>query len=746
MRILFTVMMIWLFVLPHSAQRQGLYKLSPRLREMVLAEGRAPHAALHGSDDSSRRLFADRGGEIHVCAFIKISGDGSELLASHGCKELARFGQVYIADIPVTRLRQLADHHAVKCIEANGHASALMDTTSLIVNATPAHEGCRPLPQAFTGQGVVMGIMDIGFDLTHPTFFDAAHEQYRIKRLWDQISPDTEGSPLYVGRDYQTQDELLTLGRSYDGLIANHGTHTLATAGGSGAGSPYRGVAYESDLCVVANATNENAHLIPSSMHDRYTYAVDALGFKYIFDYADQVGKPCVISFSEGSVQDFLGYDQLYYEVLDSLTGPGHIIVASAGNASLWNTYFHKARGEESAGTFLYSFTDHVSMVMKSRDDFDIKLVAYRSTGDTTMLISTRDILQLPDSQYVDTTKIDGRQYVFHIDAYPSCYDAEEMVYDAYFSMLGVFGASVPVSIEIIGREADVEAYKLDGYWVTNDLNPHLVAGAPTHNINSPSSAPAVICVGATSYRTGFTNHLGHYVGYDQGTGGQRGYYSSVGPTFDGRTKPDVMAPGTNIVAAANSFFNEANPTSSSMDSDISYFEVDGRTYGWHSKAGTSMSSPIVGGAVALWLQAKPDLTPDEVRAVFSRTCRHHDTSQTYPNNEYGYGEIDVYRGLLDILEVTDHVPGLSLSQPQAVRVWPQSGRQLCVAFDEAPSQAFSVTVYSLSGQQLLSQTLPAGQAFYTIEMPLATAGVVVVQVTTGRPSTTGSTLVRINR
>ena len=78
--------------------------------------------------------------------------------------------------------------------------------------------------------------------------------------------------------------------------------------------SPYRGMAYESDIVMVANAVGSNIQLIDKKNYYKYTYATDALGFKYIFDYADRQNKPCVINFSEGGHEDFQGYDQLYYE------------------------------------------------------------------------------------------------------------------------------------------------------------------------------------------------------------------------------------------------------------------------------------------------------------------------------------------------------------------------------------------------------------------------------------------------
>ena len=82
------------------------------------------------------------------------------------------------------------------------------------------------------------------------------------------------------------------------------------------------------------------------------TYATDALGFKYIFDYADSVGKPCVISFSEGSGQDFQGYDVLFYEMLHQLVGPGHILLASAGNSGHIPSYRSHQHHDKDDGPF----------------------------------------------------------------------------------------------------------------------------------------------------------------------------------------------------------------------------------------------------------------------------------------------------------------------------------------------------------------------------------------------------------
>ena len=271
-------------------------------------------------------------GDRELCAFVRIEGNADSLLALYGGRSLARFGNLHVASIPLRSLSPLSLRPEVSRIEARQGNSIQMDTTLVLLGGAKAHAG-ELLPQAFTGRGVVVGVQDIGFDLTHPNFYDTSLSEYRIKRMWDFLSLDTLGSDLYVGAEYTTEEALKTYAHSRDAYIISHGTHTLGCAAGSGYDTSYRGMAPGSDICLVSNAVTEDISLIDSADVYKYTYALDALGFKYIFDYAKSVGKPCVVSFSEGSMMDFRGDDALYYEMLDRLVGPGRIIVASAGNA-----------------------------------------------------------------------------------------------------------------------------------------------------------------------------------------------------------------------------------------------------------------------------------------------------------------------------------------------------------------------------------------------------------------------------
>ena len=99
-----------------------------------------------------------------------------------------------------------------------------------------------------------------------------------------------------------------------------------------------------------------------------------------------------MISFSEGSGQDFHGDDILYYEMLGRLTGPGRIIVSSAGNTGHVRNYIRKPAGRTSAGAILRIWGQSVlHFTMKSADDFGIRVVIYGNTNDT-LSVNTADI------------------------------------------------------------------------------------------------------------------------------------------------------------------------------------------------------------------------------------------------------------------------------------------------------------------------------------------------------------------
>ncbi len=716
-----------LLALPVAAQHKELRKMSPLLRARCMR-------ALRGDANDGRMVYA----------FVKSNGDAADLFAENGCETLAAFGDIQILCIPERSLSNLARDERIERIEAGRTASVTNDRTAELLGATAVHAGTS-LPQSFTGNGVIVGVQDIGFDLTNPNFYSKDLSRFRIKRFWDmlastsQIRPRTD-SRLAMGKEYTDSAELIALAHSRDALTCLHGSHTLGTAAGSGYNSPYAGISFDADICLVDNVTSENKSYLETA--NELGSALTALGFKYIFDYADEQGKPCVISFSEGSLQDFTEDNLLYYETLAEMVGEGRIIVASAGNKSQTATYICKPEGKDAGGAFMQNSGDELYFMAQGTADFDVRITVY-GNRPVPITINSAALLEYPDSIFCDTLVIDDTPYILQRVAYPSAFSTTNIA--AEYALSGpknIGRGTAPVSVELIGEEAEIEAYSLVGEFVENDINPLLADEETSHNVLAPGAAPAVIAVGATAYVTEYENMFGDTKTYDYGTDGTRAAFSSVGPTLDGRTKPDVMAPGTNIVSSTNSFYFEANPDADQWNDLVGSCDFGDRTYYWKADTGTSMSTPFVAGIIALWLEAKPDLTREEILDAFAATCTHPDASLDYPNNLYGYGQIDAYKGLLFLLGL-DKIKDISSRQPAGVKIGLSPDNDLHVAFEERLDGPAKVKIYSVGGQLLQTFELAAGIAETTVPLTAAARGIIAVQINAPTPSCTGSFLLR---
>lgn len=675
-----------------------------------------------------------------LTAFVRVDMTrAEEVWRVYGCKPYAVVGDIAIAAIPLSSLGPLSDHPAVHRIEASPTGRINMDTTAIVVAADKLYNNSANIHHLpLTGQGVVIGVMDIGFDLTHPNFLDSTAKHCRIGAFWDQLAKDTIGSLMPVGREYTASDIPTVIQHSTDGLIQTHGTHTLGIAAGSGYHSRYKGIAPDADICLVSNAVSDDIALIDSADIEKYTSATDALGFKYIFDYADSKGKPCVASFSEGYAPYLDKEDSLYAAFLDSITGNGHIIVASAGNECVTSTYMVKNEGQDAAGTFLNTGRNSAFYRVKSQGkDMQLTIFGYRSgTVPTDTLLIKSQRFQT-DSILTDTLFIGGDTCAVTTDRYPSTLTTDT-VYNINFTANKALSALPPIAIVLEGRNNHTELYGSSGNGLGSrpDIDQRWNAAESTHNIHAPACFPSVICVGATAHRFGFTNYKGEYRDFSGGrTVGHRSPYSSVGPAMNGEPKPDVMAPGDNIISSYSSFYLENKPDASDINSDVEHFEYQGHTYAWNANSGTSMATPVVAGIIALWLQAKPDLTREEIVDAFRHTCRHPDNTLSYPNNDYGFGEIDAYGGLLYLLRI-DGIADVSHHQPQRT-VYRQQGKRLYIGHDGQGT----ISIYDLRGH--LHRRIEIKPETY-IDLSTLPDGIYVVQTTTDNSATTGSALIRL--
>ena len=743
---------IWMLtvVMTLSAQQAGNKKLSAWVRDVIQERKPTPSPSRR---DGKPTPSPSRREESLITTFIRTTDAMTEeKLSEYGCKVYARLGDISIVTVPVSQLEALSQLPEVKRIEASPSAQLTMDTVPQVIKALPAYQQ-TPQHGAFTGKGVVMGVMDVGFDLTHPTFFnDPTLSNYRIKAFWDQLAPSTDDDRFPVGREYATTEELLEKGCATDSKTQNHGTHTSGIAAGSGYDMPYRGIAYESDIVLVANAVTSDTIYIDPKDYQKYTSATDALGFKYLFDYAEQQGKPCVVSFSEGYMPYMDEDDELYSEFLERLTGPGRILVASAGNEGLNYTYLPKPFGAEESGSFLNSSKKQALYRLLSDGTPTLHLMAYdRQTHQQTHQLT----IALNSTAWEEDTLKDT------LFIYNPANDAEKdycavsitrhtssLIEGKTMYLMRLNGtkniASLPyLALVLEGTDCEAEVFGTSSYAFVNlpDIDARWQMAEKGHNVLAPGGLKAPICVGSTTHRMSFTNASGETIGmfYEGDVAGQWSQFSSTGPTMGGLTKPEITAPGVFVISSLNSYYMEEHPTATG--DYAGYSTVNGRTYPWGYSSGTSMSTPAVAGAIALWLQANPTLTRDDIIGVLERTSRHPEEQLTYPNNHYGYGEIDVYRGLLDVLGITG-IPEISMHQSQGVRIYMQHG-MLHLVFNELPTQPVTLTIYSTNGTLMQRQQLTVQQREVTVPLNGLATGIYVVQVT-GERKVTGSEIVRV--
>lgn len=128
--------------------------------------------------------------------------------------------------------------------------------------------------------------------------------------------------------------------------------------------------------------------------------------------------------------------------------------------------------------------------------------------------------------------------------------------------------------------------------------------GSGTCTVGSPGAAVGAVTVGAMT-------------DFQQG-GFHQAYFSSRGPTADGRIKPDVSAPGVNITSA------KANTAAD-----------------YTTMSGTSMATPFVAGVALLMRQVGTTLTPAQVKATIMSTAQ--DWGTTGADIDYGAGRLDAY-------------------------------------------------------------------------------------------------------
>ena len=150
---------------------------------------------------------------------------------------------------------------------------------------------------------------------------------------------------------------------------------------------------------------------------------------------------------------------------------------------------------------------------------------------------------------------------------------------------------------------------------------------------------------------------------------GYRANFSSVGPTYDGRIKPDVMAMGEGTYVASG----------------------DGGWWPYYNGNGTSFATPVLAGAVACLRQARPYASVQEICDVI-RSCGNRADN---PDSKYGYGIPD-FSQALELL----HVEEAPIQNNNLINVYPNPSQgEMHVVLNEGAKA--ELTVFDFMGRQL---------------------------------------------
>lgn len=663
-------------------------------------------------------------------------------------------GDIHIVRVPVGKIAELSEDSRVRRMEADFRVpTTCLDQARVKVGGDLANSGFN-LPQAFDGTGVMVGNADCAFELTHPTFRSAKDGHLRIVRFWDLLDFSksqvwNEESRFPCGVLLTDTTDIINKHYSADAAVEFHGTHTASISSGSGLGTPYQGIAPESELYLTTMFLGQNISLVPEELSNSISYKyTELLAFENMFAYADSLGKPCVINYSAGSPQSLLDGD-LYEEYTARITGPGKILVAAAGNDGINKHNFAELREDRKrCGGQLSTYNGTILLQIKTKDK--LKMTLRKHDGEGKEMASKEFLLDcVKDGDNVTSPTLTPNETNYHVveeldsmkvDIWPGIFNIDNN-YLAYVIELtegnvGFYDAVYTVELEMLEGENYADA--MVSYGSLPPYEPASLDGFfAGSTMDYPSSLPCAISVGATQWRNSFMSLSEGkeltYKYYDKD--GKRAFFSSIGPSIWGITKPDVMAPGTVVLAAYNKACERLYDYEKA--SIVSEQEYDGEKYYYIVANGTSMSAPIVSGVIALWLQADPTLTRERIMDIIARTSRQPDPELDYPNNYYGYGEIDAYAGLLDILGLSGTV-SISKVHLQGATALPTADGNVRITFATPTDGPIDCRLYSTGGSLLKSVTIPASTSTYDVNLDHH-QGIVAVQV-----GKLGSTLVRL--
>ncbi|MCL2616954.1 MAG: S8 family serine peptidase, partial [Defluviitaleaceae bacterium] len=448
-----------------------------------------------------------------------------------------------------------------------------------------------------TGKGVLVAILDSGVDFRH-TDFRNEDGSSRIVYIWDQLGEGTPPRGFAHGVEYtnkQLDDALagnMPLAADQQLSALTHGTAVAGVAAGNGraAGGRNKGVAPEASLIVVRLGETGRKSFA------RTTELMRAV--KYVIDKAVELNMPLCINMSYGTNDGPHDGGTLFAEYIDAMANVWKIVfVAASGNEGAAGHHFtgRLAEGEKRDVEFFFQSAQpsaYLTVWKNFTDVMTFELIA--PSGRSSGVLSAAN-------QRV-SVRLDGTQIVGNYGQ-PTHYNPDQNIYFILQAAESRIDEGVWTLRVRAGRLTDgrIDAWLPTVQEVSADTA--FVTPSTDTTLTIPATAFGVITVGA----------------YDAALGSIADF-SGRGPLRGGGIKPDLVAPGVDVLA----------PMAGG---------------GYDSFTGTSIAAPIVTGCAALMMQwgivqgNDLFLYGQRVKA-FLRMGAVRSPGVVYPNASWGYGRV----------------------------------------------------------------------------------------------------------
>jgi minor extracellular serine protease Vpr len=611
-----------------TLSESDLRKLDPLLRSALLRNSISQLAP-------TRNQQMQTTSEPLLNTIIKIDSNPA-IIKSTGAIVRSITGNILTADVPLSSLDNLIALPNVVYIQSARKmqiSREMQPALDVSVPETGADQVWVSSP-AYTGKGVIVGVIDTGIDWNHPSFLGKDGKS-RILYIWDQSihTPDKYPKGYNYGTEWTKDD--IDAGICGEIDEEGHGTHvTSIVAGDERSINGFTGVAPEADIIAVKTSFSD-ADIIDAAT--------------YIFQKADELKKPAVLNMSFGSQWGPHDGTELSDQALDFLISKsGQAITASAGNdgsksihvgvTSLrspeGNNYPWVAIRPLIGAQFLpiqvwYDPADTISvrllLPINLNGDLGDLGIGWVTKGNSlsfniakgplkgaeividTSYLASSDLYPNFNQIYIhiynnDDPSIPIDDYIYGIE-----FDGSRASFDAYTPYYGLFTSKLPVSISTPSKS-------------------FLIFGDGYKTVISPSSASRIISVGSYVTKSEWIDSENR-IRNDNLNIDKISAFSSLGPLLNGKLKPDISAPGEMIVAGF----------SSDAWSHPRYLYRDEAHAPYR---GTSMSSPHVAGAIALMLQQNPKMDIQAItdRLIFTAT----DQGESGWDRVWGYGKLNV--------------------------------------------------------------------------------------------------------